>query len=458
MPSAGPRRRAISCLLAAALVLGCADDGPQADTTADDIGSTADDIASTDTDSAEVAVDSGGPPVPIESWACPITSYALSFDLASDTGSADITAGKACAQLSLAAAGLTKIAVEALDPADAQVVAAHVDGRLDIAAGPEIRRFRVTWAFQRVFGFNGLSKSGSTVLWPDHCGNLFPCRPSMAEAATYTMQATGAPAGQVVVLPAAIPADAPAYMPALAIGDYTWHDIGATKAGVKVGYWTLPSTVDAGKKIAADLLKVVQWLETTLGPYPFGKALGPVPVNWGMQYGGLENHPYWHVSTIAFGDLHVHAHEAAHGWYGSGIRLACWEDLVMSEGTADYLAARALGALKGKQKEDAVFAGYQTYVDAKVKAGADRVIWPEGCGGVDVDNELLHQLVYKKGALFWRDVGDKVGRGELDGALGSFFVAHANKAAKMVDLLAHVHKATGFDPAPLVAKWLRSKR
>jgi aminopeptidase N len=33
-------------------------------------------------------------------------------------------------------------------------------------------------------------------------------------------------------------------------------------------------------------------------------------------------------------------HEAAHGWFGDGVRLRCWEDFVLSEGTASHLDAR----------------------------------------------------------------------------------------------------------------------
>jgi aminopeptidase N len=50
----------------------------------------------------------------------------------------------------------------------------------------------------------------------------------------------------------------------------------------------------------------------------------------------MEHHPYWHVSG-AQRNLLVNAHEAAHGWFGDGVRPRCWEDEVVSEGVADYL-------------------------------------------------------------------------------------------------------------------------
>ena len=47
----------------------------------------------------------------------------------------------------------------------------------------------------------------------------------------------------------------------------------------------------------------------------------------------------------------THAHEAAHGWFGDGIRLACWEDFVLSEGTVSYLSAHVLGQVAGADAE-----------------------------------------------------------------------------------------------------------
>lgn len=385
---------------------------------------------------------------------CGIVSYELTFALDERRVTAKIGLESGCKGVVLQAQGLAVEAVTAAVP----VAQRATNGRLEVAWVGENTAVEVVATYKEVFGFNGLSKKGSTVLWPDFCGNLYPCHAEMADGATYTLAVTGVPAGQVPVFAATIAQDAPAYMPALAVGAYTWVALGVTKAGTKVGYWTLPSTKDAAKSGTTGLVAVFDWLETTLGPYSFGDTVGPVAVDWGLQIGGLENHPFWHVSTLAFGDLHVNAHEAAHGWFGCGIRLACWEDLVLSEGVSDYLAARALGAIEGKDREEAVFAGYAAYVANKVKAGQDKIVWPKGCGAVDVDTELLHQLLYKKGAMFFKEVGDAVGRAKLDGVLGAFYQAHHNKIGRLAELIAQIDADTGFDPSPLVAKWLRTAR
>ena len=382
-------------------------------------------------------------------WQCDVTDVQLSFDLAGDSGEATVKLASTCnGAVSLAVKGLLDVKVDGL-------VHRLESGRLDIVGVPD-GGAAIAWRFQRHDSFSGFTKRGSTVLWPEFCSNLYPCHPSMTDGARFTLSVTGLKAGEKAVFPALIAQDAPAYMPAFAVGDYTYHKLGVTKAGTEVGYWTLPSTAEAASKGLSDLPKVFQWFEETLGPYSYGKKVAGVAVDWGLQYGGLENHPYWHVSKLAMGDVTVHAHEAAHGWFGSGVRLSCWHDLVMSEGTADYLAAEAIEAVQGKEAAEKMWKAYQAHVDQKVKVGQDMVVWPAGCGDVDSAKDLLKQLLYKKGALFWRSVAEKIGKKALLKALGQFYVEHRNKAAKLSDLLKYIEGLYG-PLTPHVDKWLTTK-
>ncbi len=63
----------------------------------------------------------------------------------------------------------------------------------------------------------------------------------------------------------------------------------------------------------------------------------------------MEHHLLWHIGAASLGDRRTHIHEAVHGWFGAGVRLACWEDLVLSEGTATYYEARILEAVAGAE-------------------------------------------------------------------------------------------------------------
>jgi hypothetical protein len=455
VPNSGTWRRALIAIAVVPLLFasssGCTEDGPDDGCGADTCPGTPD----------SEALDTPRPPLTYadEPFQCDIELTRLEFDVSVNTGKAVIILSPSCdGRVSLAVSGLTDVVANHAPPhaggADFQFRV--VDGRLDVASYRD--QVAVTWRFQRRSGFDGMREEGSSVLWPEHCDNLFPCHPSMTTGSAYTIAVAGVPKGQIAVFPPKLEADAPAYMPALAVGDYTYVKVGTTKAGTEVGYWTLPSTAEAAKSGLSQLAETFEWLETTLGTFSYGNKVGGVAVDWGLQYGGLENHPYWHVSKLAMGDLKIHTHEATHGWFGAGVRLACWNDLVMSEGTADYLTAEAIEAVQGKDAAAKMWQAYQSHYDKKVAGGADMVLWPDGCGDVKSANLLLRQLLYKKGALFWREVGKHVGKDALHAAMASYYKDNVNKAGKLADLLARIEKDTGKSLAALTKLWLKSKK
>ena len=165
----------------------------------------------------------------------------------------------------------------------------------------------------------------------------------------------------------------------------------------------------------------------------------------------------WHISRDEMADPLVHAHEATHGWYGTGVRIACWEQFVLSEGTTSYLSARALGAVAGKEVEDQIWADYkQLLIDTL--AEEDILAWPETCGKVDIlEDGLFSDIVYMKGAFFYRAVADEIGADKLDEVLAAFYRDHVGEAARMETMLEYIQDVGGFDPTALAKLWLRSK-
>ena len=380
----------------------------------------------------------------------------------------DLGALRGVARITLAPSGGTGaslrvdgLAVSSVRQGDVPLSWAVTDGRLDVGVPPSpgsAPEITVEYTFQSVAkgAFEGYMASGSTVLWPEFCGNLFPCRPHPSEGLTFTLDVGGLPPGQVAVHPKDLPAAVPAYTVAFAVGDYSYVPLGTTPTGTALGYWTLPSTVQKAQQGTQQLLQHFGWMEAHLGPYTLGASAGPVAVDWGpFAYGGIEHHPLWHVSTVAFGDPRVHAHEAAHGWFGTGLRLLCWEDLVLSEGTADYLAGRVIEVTSGAEAGEKVFQTYRNQLGAMVAGGKDAVAWPGSCNAIDVLHDLFSQIPYLKGALFFRALSALTGADPLDDALGAFYSAHRNEAATMQELLGTIQTRTGVDPGPLALAWLR---
>ncbi len=336
------------------------------------------------------------------------------------------------------------------------------DGIADILVPPSetapVLEIRYDFKQTSDFSFMGWMPSGSTLTWPDSCGNLFPCHSAPADGLTWSLKVNGVPEATVAVNAASVPTPSPAYMVAFAIGKYSWTSLGKTKGGTEVGFWTTADLLADAKTGTANLLKATQWLEDHLGPYAFGPAMGPVAVNWGFQQGGIEQHPFWHVARPAMHDELTQLHEAAHGWFGDSVRLQCWEDLVLSEGLATYLAGRLVEVLHGAEAGEAIFASYGTTLESLVAKGVDPIALPDGCGEKDISGDLLFtKIPYMKGALFLRAVAKQTGAKTLDAALGSFYVAHAGKATRMWALVEHIKAKTGFDAAPLATQWLLEK-
>jgi hypothetical protein len=337
-----------------------------------------------------------------------------------------------------------------------------VDQRLDVGVPRSFLwpiEIRVAYQIQPHDGFDGMMSSGLTFTWPYYCGNLFPCHSAPSDGLRFELALTGVPDGQTAVYPPSIDVPSPSYQLAWAVGDFTYLDLGTTEAGTKVGAWYRGADPAAAIAGTAPLKDAFAWFEENLGPYVFGDSVASVEADWGESaYGGMEHHPLWHVGAFDMANRVTHVHEAAHGWFGDGIRIACWEDFVLSEGTANYLSARALGAVVGSDLEEAIWNYYQAVLDYYMEQPEiQKIAWPQSCGTVDVLAELYTSIPYMKGALFLRAVEQKVGRDALTEALSDFYWLHAGGAATMRDLLDMIYWATGYDPSDCAAAWLEQE-
>ncbi|WP_437683518.1 M1 family metallopeptidase [Sorangium sp. So ce131] len=318
----------------------------------------------------------------------------------------------------------------------------------------------VEYTFKPHANFDGwMPEQGVSFLWPTFCGNLFPCKSDPAEGVIFTMNVTGVPEGMTAIYPDRIPVEAPSYMPAIAVAEFITLELGTTPSGTHVNVWHLPGEEANAASGAAHLVDVIDFLETTYGPYPFSSTVGTVSANWGGgDYGGMEHHPFWHVSSGSLANEDVSAHEAAHGWFGNGVRIACWEDFVLSEGTATYLAAHALEQV-----------GVDTWADYECQlkrlcdpAGTtNTVALPDTCNEIDIlTHPLWSNVPYMKGAFFYREVAEVIGEGVLDQALSEFYYANVGDAARMQDLIDVIKTRTDGDGDAavdaLATAWLRT--
>jgi aminopeptidase N len=400
--------------------------------------------------------DAGTLPDSSEDWTRDILSADLSFEVRALKARASIELAPSTTStgVSFEAAGLTVASVRDTNGALNWRV---TDGRLDVEMPLGGTTVIVEYGFAKQGNFKGLMSNGSTMTWPYYCGNLFPCESNPAEGLTFTMNVTDLPAGEVAVYPGSIPSNAPAYQMAWASGDYTELTLGTTRAGTTVKAWYLPGGRSQTQAGMANLVDIFDWYETTYGAYAFGDTTGAVSVNSG--FGGMEHHPYWHVDAALMSDELIQAHEAAHGWFGGGVRIACWEDFVLSEGTVSYIAARAVEEVVGKSRGSAVWAAYESESLGGAMRDIDpQIAWPNSCGEVDIlADGLFSDIPYTKGALFLRAVAQRIGFAELDAALATFYANWVGQAASMQDLLDQIQLTSGYDPTACAQSWLRER-
>lgn len=421
-----------------------------------------DDVASRPSapgDTPEVGKGDRADAIPAD-WSARVDALWLHLDLSEMKGQATIWFEPGDAErVSLEAAGLRIDAVYTDDDEGGTrpLKWEKRDGALHVVHDVDDGPLHVDYGFGFVEGSQGYSEKGSTVLWPYFCGNVFPCRSAPDDGMTFELSVSGHDEALSAIYPGEVYAEGPSYMLAFALGRYECQMLGRTTAGTTVDVCWLPRGKTAALGGTRPLVAAFDWLEQHLGRYPFGDRVASVAVDWGKSgAGGMEHHPFWHVAKSEMGEPVTHVHEAVHGWFGNGVRMACWEDFVLSEGTTTYLTARALGAVTDKATERAIWESYRAELLYALE-DEDIVAWPETCGAVDLLSDgLFSNIVYMKGAFFWKAVAEAIGAERLDRVFARFFTARVGTAASMGELLDAVRDETGFDPEPLADKWLRS--
>jgi hypothetical protein len=418
-------------LIAAAVMLTAAGCGDDENTGDPDAGGGDDGDDTTELDAA--------PPTAVVD----VESTALAFNLTSRAATAVIALETNTTEVAFEVGDL---AISAVTDASGALEHDITDGVMTVTMPTGANEITVAYEFAVHDQFDGWDPAaGLTFLWPQFCGNLYPCRSNPDDGSTFTMEISGGGDG-VLIYPASIPAQAPTYMPAIARGDFTTVELGETTAGTVVRAYHLPGQGGATTVGAGDLREVVDFFELTYGPYTFGDEVASVSANWGPgAYGGMEHHPYWHVASDAWDVAEIHAHEAAHGWYGNGVRIECWEDFVLSEGLATYLAARALGSLGTD-----LWADYDCYLADVCEDGGGTIALPSTCNEITILTDPLWSSVpYQKGAQFLREVAAIMGEAELDAVIAAFYQANVGEAARMSELLDAIEAAA--DPGDVAS-------
>lgn len=236
-----------------------------------------------------------------------------------------------------------------------------------------------------------------------------------------------------------MPQAIPSYLIAFAVGDLAFKPMSD-----RTGIWAEPSVLEKAAWEFADAERMTQKAEALYGAYRWGRydvlVLPP-----SFPWGGMENPRLTFATpTVLAGDrslVSLVAHELAHSWSGNLVTNATWRDAWLNEGFTTYFEGRIMEAVYGATRADmergisqddlrAALAGFEAgdkHLGALTpdlrKRNAD-----DGFGSVP----------YDKGALFLRNIEQRVGRERFDALVKGWFDGNAFTSRTTDDFLAYL--------------------
>ncbi len=213
----------------------------------------------------------------------------------------------------------------------------------------------------------------------------------------------------------------PAYLMALAVGDFVFKPIGE-----RTGVYAAKSMVEAAVYEFGELEQMMAVVEKLYGAYRWDRYdLIVLPPSF--PFGGMENPKITFATpTIIAGDrslVSLVAHELSHSWSGNLVTSATWNDFWINEGFTVYLERRIMEEIYGKSYTDMLrLIGFQDLEQTLLLMGKEN---PASClklqlNGVDPDHALT-DIAYEKGALFLQVIEEEVGRVAFDKFLKTYF-------------------------------------
>jgi leukotriene-A4 hydrolase len=216
-----------------------------------------------------------------------------------------------------------------------------------------------------------------------------------------------------------MPQPIPSYLIALAVGDLHFKAMGE-----RTGVYSEASILDAAAAEFADTESMLIATEKAFGPYSWDRYdLLILPPSF--PFGGMENPRLSFITpTVIAGDkslVSLIAHELAHSWSGNTVTNATWRDLWLNEGFTTYLTYRIMEMVYGEKRfaMEAVLGRQDLQADIDTLPAADQILAID-LRGRDPD-DVFSNIPYEKGALFLRELEQKVGRDEFDKFLLAYF-------------------------------------
>jgi len=177
---------------------------------------------------------------------------------------------------------------------------------------------------------------------------------------------------------------------------------------IPLRFWYLPQSEKGAKELFAEFPLVLDFFESTVGPYPFGdEKMGVVETpHLGMEHQTINAYGNKYAKSM-YGYDWLLQHEFAHEWFGNQLTNADWDDMWLHEGLGTYMQPLYMQYLRGDMEYFASLMALRAKLENKapVVSGASRTeeaVYDPKRGGPGLD-------IYDKGALVMHTLRNLIG-------------------------------------------------
>lgn len=206
-------------------------------------------------------------------------------------------------------------------------------------------------------------------------------------------------------------------------------ELAGTYKNIPVTSWVYPQNREEGFYDYGVAVKVLEYMETHIGPYPYIKLAN---VQSKTRYGGMENAScIFYAESSVTGDRQSEgliAHEIAHQWFGNSASEKEWAHIWLSEGFATYFTHLYMEETYGREALVKGMLQDRARILTFHKLSPQPIVVSE----IDDLNNLLNPNSYQKGGwvlhmlryvigdeAFWKGIQEYYNEFQLGNALTS---------------------------------------